>query len=71
MSGPPRRIPDMPIKQIANNLLRVLPDNGRAVRRFYRRIVDARRHQEAPGQEILKPVRLVGVRSEADHCRIS
>lgn len=36
----------MPIKQIANNLLRALPDNGRAVRRFYRRLVDARRHQE-------------------------
>ncbi len=36
----------MSIKQIAKNLLRALPDDGRAVRKIYRRVLDAQRHRE-------------------------
>jgi 2-polyprenyl-3-methyl-5-hydroxy-6-metoxy-1,4-benzoquinol methylase len=35
----------MSLKQIANKLLRLLPDDGRSVRRIYRRAVDAQRHR--------------------------
>lgn len=36
----------MSLKQLANSLLRVLPDDGRLIRRIYRRVVDAQRHRE-------------------------
>ena len=36
----------MSLKQFANSLLRVLPDDGRSLRRIYRRVVDAGRHRE-------------------------
>ncbi|GMW07311.1 MAG: hypothetical protein QY320_11775 [Gammaproteobacteria bacterium] len=36
----------MSLKAFANKLLRVLPDDGRAMRRLYRRIRDAQRHRE-------------------------
>jgi len=42
----------MSFKEFANQLLRVLPDDGRAVRRIYRRVLDAQRHREVRKRQL-------------------
>ncbi len=42
----------MSLKEFANQLLRVLPDDGRAVRKIYRRVLDAQRHREVRKRQL-------------------
>ncbi len=42
----------MSIKQFARKLLRILPDDGRSVRKFYRRALDAQRHREVRKRQL-------------------